>query len=100
MTSTIPPAGFAELYEHHYESVFRAALRVTGNPADAEDVLHTVFLRVLTRGEPPKTSRCRPPISGAPPSMRPLTCCAAGRCMRSRRTTIRHRTPPSNPRFC
>ena len=36
-----------ELYERHYEAVFRAALRVTGNPADAEDVLQTVFLRVM-----------------------------------------------------
>ena len=51
MTSTPPLAGFAELYEGHYEAVFRAALRVTGNPADAEDVLQTVFLRVLTRGD-------------------------------------------------
>jgi RNA polymerase sigma-70 factor (ECF subfamily) len=45
------PAGFSELYERHYEAVFRAALRVTGNPADAEDALQTVFLRVLARGE-------------------------------------------------
>ncbi len=51
MTSTTPRAGFAGLYERHYETVFRAALRVTGNPADAEDVLQTVFLRVLARGE-------------------------------------------------
>jgi RNA polymerase sigma-70 factor (ECF subfamily) len=50
MSSTIPVAGFAELYERHYEAVFSAALRVTGNPADAEDVLQTVFLRVLARG--------------------------------------------------
>src|SRR6187549_1567317 len=50
MTSTTPPPGFAELYAHHYETVFRAALRVTGRPADAEDVLQTVFLRVLARG--------------------------------------------------
>ena len=50
MPSTTPVAGFAELYERHYEAVFRAALRVTGNPADAEDVLQTVFLRVLARG--------------------------------------------------
>jgi len=50
MTSTTALAGFAELYERHYEAVFRAALRVTGNPADAEDVLQTVFLRVLARG--------------------------------------------------
>ena len=51
MTSTTSLAGFAELYERHSEAVFRAALRVTGNPADAEDVLQTVFLRVLARGE-------------------------------------------------
>ena len=50
MPSTTPVAGFAELYERHYEAVFRAALRITGNPADAEDVLQTVFVRVLGRG--------------------------------------------------
>jgi RNA polymerase sigma-70 factor (ECF subfamily) len=51
MTSSTPPAEWAELYERHYEAVFRAALRITGNPADAEDVLQTVFLRVLAREE-------------------------------------------------
>ena len=51
MTSTPVLAGFAELYERHYEAVFRAALRVTGNASDAEDVLQTVFLRVLSRSE-------------------------------------------------
>jgi RNA polymerase sigma-70 factor, ECF subfamily len=50
MTSTTVPVGFAELYQRHYDAVFRAALRVTGNAADAEDVLQTVFLRVLARG--------------------------------------------------
>ena len=50
MTSSTEPAWFAELYERHYDAVFRAALRVTGNPADAEDVLQTVFLRVLAQG--------------------------------------------------
>ena len=50
MISTTPLSGFAELYERHYDAVFRAALRVTGNPADAEDVLQTVFLRALARG--------------------------------------------------
>lgn len=44
------PMGFAELYERHYAAVYRAALRVTGNPSDAEDVLQTVFLRVLKQG--------------------------------------------------
>src|SRR5688572_3374281 len=50
MPFTTPVAGLTELYERHYEAVFRAALRVTGNPADAEDVLQTVFLRVLAGG--------------------------------------------------
>ena len=50
MTHTTEPAWFAELYERHYDAVFRSALRVTGNPADAEDVLQTVFLRVLAQG--------------------------------------------------
>ena len=49
MTPTTAPAWFAELYERHYDAVFRAALRVTGNPADAEDVLQTVFLRVVAQ---------------------------------------------------
>jgi len=51
MTSRTPLAGVAQLYERHYETVFRAALRITGNPADAEDVLQTVFVRVLARGD-------------------------------------------------
>ena len=49
MTPTPVLAGFAGLYEQHYEAVFRTALRVTGRAADAEDVLQTVFLRVLSQ---------------------------------------------------
>ena len=56
-TSTPVPAGLAELYERHYAAVFRAALRVTGNPADAQDVLQTVFLRVLARSEEREIAR-------------------------------------------
>ncbi|MBN2321421.1 MAG: sigma-70 family RNA polymerase sigma factor [Acidobacteria bacterium] len=48
MTSS---TSITELYERHYMAVYRTALRVTGNPADAEDVLQTVFLRILNRGE-------------------------------------------------
>jgi len=51
MTPTTARVEFAELYNRHYDAVFRAALRVTGNPADAEDVLQTVFLRVLAQGD-------------------------------------------------
>jgi RNA polymerase sigma-70 factor (ECF subfamily) len=57
MTSMPGLAGFAALYARHYEAVFRAALRVTGNPADAEDVLQTVFLRVLARSEHDEAAR-------------------------------------------
>lgn len=39
----------AEMYARHHDRVFQAAWRVTGNAADAEDVLQTVFLRVLRR---------------------------------------------------
>jgi RNA polymerase sigma-70 factor (ECF subfamily) len=44
-------SGFQELYQRYSETVYRAALRVTGNPADAEDALQTVFLRVLNQHE-------------------------------------------------
>lgn len=46
-----PPAALEELFQSHHERVFHAAYRVTGNPDDAEDVLQTVFVRLLRRGE-------------------------------------------------
>ncbi len=36
-------------FEEHRALVFRAAYRVTGNAADSEDVLQTVFLRLASR---------------------------------------------------
>jgi len=45
-----PPPGFTELYQQFSETVYFTALRVTGTPADAEDALQTVFLRVLRQG--------------------------------------------------
>lgn len=36
-------------YEEHADRVYRAAYRVTGSAADAEDVLQTVFLRLSRR---------------------------------------------------
>src|SRR5260221_11302096 len=41
------PPGFTDLYQRYSETVYRAALRVTGNTADAEDVLQSVFLRMI-----------------------------------------------------
>src|SRR5213593_4336138 len=37
------------MFQRHHDRVFRTAYRVTGNAADADDVLQTVFLR-LARG--------------------------------------------------
>jgi RNA polymerase sigma-70 factor (ECF subfamily) len=42
----LPPT-FQELYEQHAAAVYRTALRVTGNPADAEDAMQTVFMRMM-----------------------------------------------------
>ena len=57
MPSRSIPAGFEDLYARHYEAVFRAAVRVTGNPSDAEDVLQTVFLRVLSHDDQDEAAR-------------------------------------------
>ena len=38
------------IFNAHHDRVFRAAYRVTGNTSDAEDVLQTVFLRLLRHG--------------------------------------------------
>ena len=41
----------ATLFRAHHRQVFRAAHRVTGSAADAEDVMQTVFLRLAKSGE-------------------------------------------------
>jgi RNA polymerase sigma-70 factor, ECF subfamily len=43
----------AALFEAHHERVFRVARRITGSTEDAEDVVQTVFLRIMHREEPP-----------------------------------------------
>jgi len=40
---------FHEFYQLYSGPVYRTALRVTGNPVDAEDILQNVFLRFLNR---------------------------------------------------
>ncbi|HEX8984554.1 MAG TPA: RNA polymerase sigma factor [Bryobacteraceae bacterium] len=42
-----PMARLEEVFQAHHARVFRAAYRITGNSSDAEDVLQTVFLRLL-----------------------------------------------------
>ena len=44
-----PPQELELLFREHYDHVYRAAYRVTGNAVDAEDVLQTVFLRLARR---------------------------------------------------
>ncbi len=44
-----PPRDLEELFQRHHGLVFQAAYRVTGSASDAEDVLQTVFLRLLRR---------------------------------------------------
>jgi RNA polymerase sigma-70 factor, ECF subfamily len=44
--------GFDQIYESQWNTVYKTALRVTGNPADAEDAMQTVFLRIWKREEP------------------------------------------------
>src|SRR4051794_25179575 len=45
----IGPDALERAFDAHHAMVFRAAYRVTGNVADAEDVLQTVFLRLAGR---------------------------------------------------
>ena len=49
------PAGnpFETLFHAHHELVYRTAYSLLGNTADAEDVLQTVFLRLIRREVPP-----------------------------------------------
>jgi RNA polymerase sigma-70 factor (ECF subfamily) len=44
-----PPGSLEALFREHSGAVYRAAYRVTGDPMDAEDVLQTVFTRILRR---------------------------------------------------
>jgi RNA polymerase sigma-70 factor, ECF subfamily len=45
-----PSGEIEQVFQAHHGRVFRAAYRVTGNASDAEDVLQTVFLRLVRQG--------------------------------------------------
>jgi RNA polymerase sigma-70 factor (ECF subfamily) len=51
-----PPEALETLFREHHGAVYRAAYRITGNAMDAEDVLQTVFARLLRREEKPDLS--------------------------------------------
>lgn len=48
-----PPGWLEAIYREDAGAVLQAAYRITGNAADAEDVLQTVFERLARRSEPP-----------------------------------------------
>ena len=54
-TATFPLTELSLLFGEHYRRVLRAAFRITGNMADAEDVAQAVFLR-LASAEAPVTN--------------------------------------------
>jgi len=49
-----PGPSLEEAFVQHKELVFRAAYRITGNAGDAEDVLQTVFLRLIKQDPLPE----------------------------------------------
>jgi len=56
----VPPADLGAIFEQHHGAVYRAAYRVTGNAMDAEDVLQTVFTRLLRRSGDDAQARLDP----------------------------------------
>jgi len=44
-----PSSSLEAIFQAHHALVLRAAYRVTGSPSDAEDVLQTIFLRLVRR---------------------------------------------------
>lgn len=45
---------FERIFREHYEFVYRTARHVTGTPHDAEDVVQTLFVRLLGKELPPE----------------------------------------------
>jgi len=45
------PKRFSAIYDEHHRSVYAAALRIVGDPAQAQDVVQDVFLRLWRRPE-------------------------------------------------
>jgi len=50
---TTLPEEFERLYREHATFVYRTALRITRNAEEAEDILQTIFLRLLRRESSP-----------------------------------------------
>jgi RNA polymerase sigma factor (sigma-70 family) len=72
------PDELERAFRAHHSLVFRTAYRITGNPGDAEDVLQTVFLRLLRR------SRTADPLENCESYLRQAAINAALDVIRSR----------------
>jgi len=48
---------FERVFREHYQMTYRTAYAVTGRSEDAEDVVQTIFLRLLRRELPPDLSK-------------------------------------------
>src|SRR5262249_25356266 len=44
------------IFDQHYELIYRTAYSLTGSSADAEDIVQTIFVRLLNRELPPDLS--------------------------------------------
>ena len=53
------PHGLEELFREHYELLYRTAYGITGNRHDAEDVLQSVFVKLLQHPRPELTHPAR-----------------------------------------
>jgi RNA polymerase sigma-70 factor, ECF subfamily len=57
LTNNFLPDDLEELFREHCEFVCRTALRITGSAEDAEDILQTIFLRLIRRQVLPDLQR-------------------------------------------
>ena len=48
---------FEKIFRQHHDMVFRTAYGVLGSSSDAEDVVQTIFLRLLDRGISPDVTK-------------------------------------------
>jgi RNA polymerase sigma-70 factor, ECF subfamily len=52
-----PTAEFDTLFREHYQLIYRTAYGVTGRAEDAEDIVQTIFLRLIRREAPPDLAK-------------------------------------------
>jgi RNA polymerase sigma-70 factor (ECF subfamily) len=84
--TTLHSARLREAYARHRGLVYAVALRVVRNPHDAEDVVHDVFVKLLTHRQ-----RCEPTSATFPAW---LACVARNQALDHVRGTSRRRCEP------